>query len=212
MDILKTINTVAGENTYFLTNDQAVLVIDPGSDSDKIVETLTKIGKPVAAILLTHTHYDHIMSVDVVRDQFGQPPVYVSEHEASWLYTPTDNLSGLARHDDMADVIIRPADHHFVEHQVYEIAGFTFEVRPTPGHSIGGVSFVFEEAEAVITGDALFKGTIGRADLPTSDFDSLISGIKTQLFTLPDHYTVYPGHGMNTTIGQEKAFNRFFQD
>lgn len=212
MDILKLLNTVAGENTYFLTNDQAVLVIDPGSDSDKIIETLTKIGKPVAAILLTHTHYDHIMSVDVVRDQFGQPPVYVSEHEASWLYTPTDNLSGLARHDDMADVIIRPADHHFVEHQTYDLAGFRFEVRPTPGHSIGGVSFVFQEEEAVITGDALFKGTIGRADLPTSDFDSLISGIKTQLFTLPDHYMVYPGHGMNTTIGQEKAFNRFFQD
>lgn len=211
MDILKIINTVAGENTYFLTNDQAVLVIDPGSDSDKIVETLTRIGKPVAAILLTHTHYDHIMSVDVVRDRFDNPPVYVSEHEASWLYTPVDNLSGLPRHDDMTDVIIRPADHTFVSHQNYALAGFIFEVRPTPGHSIGGVSFVFPEEEAVITGDALFKGTIGRTDLPTSDMTSLLTGIREQLFTLPEGYTVYPGHGMNTTIGAEKRYNPFFQ-
>lgn len=210
MDILKLTNTVAGENTYFLTNEQAVLVIDPGSDSDKIVKTLSRLGKPVAAILLTHAHYDHIMSVDVVRDQFGNPPVYVSEHEASWLYTPRHNLSGLPRHDDMADVIIRPADHTFVNNHPYDLSGFQFKVQPTPGHSIGGVSFVFDQDKVVITGDALFKDAIGRTDLPTGSFKELIANIKTQLFTLPDHYTVYPGHGMNTTIGQEKAFNPFF--
>lgn len=211
MNILKTINEVARENTYFLTNDQAIIVIDPGSDSQKIIDTLTRLDRPVAAILLTHTHYDHIMSVDIVRQQFGHPPVYVSEQEASWLYTPVDNLSGLARHNDMADVVIKPAENTFVLHQTYQLAGFEFTVRPTPGHSIGGVSFVFEQEEAVITGDALFKGTIGRTDLPTSDQQALLNGIRDQLFTLPDHYTVYPGHGMNTTIGEEKRFNPFFQ-
>lgn len=210
MKILKTINAVASENTYFLTNDQAVLVIDPGSDSQKIIDTLIKIDKPVAAILLTHTHYDHIMSVDIVRERFNYPPVYVSEHEASWLYTPVANLSGLARHDDMADVVIQPAEKIFVLHQTYQLAGFEFTVRPTPGHSIGGVSFVFDQDEVVITGDALFKGTIGRTDLPTSDHQALLTGIRGQLFTLPDHYTVYPGHGMNTTIGNEKRFNPYF--
>lgn len=211
MEILKTINAVAGENTYYLSNDQAILVIDPGSDSQKIIDTLDKLGKPVAAILLTHTHYDHIMSVDVVREYFDQPPVYVSEHEASWLYTPVDNLSGLPRHDDMPNVIIKPADHVFQYEDNYQLAGFNFKVVKTPGHSIGGVSFIFPDDGIVVTGDALFKGTIGRADLPTSNFDDLISGIRRNLFTLPNHYKVLPGHGMNTTIGDEKRYNPFFR-
>lgn len=82
---------------------------------------------------------------------------------------------------------------------------------PTPGHSIGGVSFIFPEEECVITGDALFRETIGRTDLPTSNFEDLIYGIQNNLFTLPNHYTVYPGHGQNTTIAHEKNFNPFFK-
>lgn len=210
MDILKTINQVAQENTYYLINDQAVLVIDPGSDSQKILETLVKIDKPVAAILLTHTHYDHIMGVEAVRAAHQNPPVYVSDKEASWLYTPEDNLSGLPRHDDMADVIVQPADHTFAYDQAYDLTGFQFRVVETPGHSIGGVSFIFPEARAVITGDALFRGSIGRTDLPTGNLDTLLTAVQDRLFTLPEDYTVYPGHGMNTTIGLEKTTNPFF--
>lgn len=210
MKILKTVNTFARENTYYLVNDQACLVIDPGSDTDVICQKLTEINKPVAAILLTHAHYDHIMGVDVVREMFGQPLVYVSEKEESWLYTPTENLSGLSRHNDMADVIIKPADHYFKYEEPYDIAGFHFQVLRTPGHSHGGVSFVFPKEELVFSGDALFKEAIGRTDLPTSNFEDLITSIKTQLFTLPKHYMVYPGHGWDTTIGHEKNFNPFF--
>ena len=82
---------------------------------------------------------------------------------------------------------------------------------PTPGHSIGGVSFIFPEEECVITGDALFRESIGRTDLPTSNFEDLIYGIQNNLFTLQNHYTVYPGHGQNTTIAHEKNFNPFFK-
>lgn len=208
MDILKTFNTVAGENTYYLVNEQAVLVVDPGSDSDKIIDTLTKLGKPIAAILLTHTHYDHIMSLDVVREQFEQPPVYVAAEEADWI---TDNsLNGLARHEELPQLSLQPADHHFQYDTPYDMAGFHFSVVPTPGHSAGGVSFIFPAEELVITGDALFRGTIGRTDLPTGSLEQLLTSIKEQLFTLPDSYTVCPGHGMNTTIGQEKRFNPYF--
>ncbi|MFC3928747.1 MBL fold metallo-hydrolase [Streptococcus caprae] len=210
MKILKSINTVAGENTYFLENDQALIIVDPGSDTETILSKIRELAKPVAAILLTHTHYDHIMSVEAVREAFDHPPIYVSEKEASWLTSPVDNLSGLARHDDMADVLVAPAEFTFQYEEPYEIAGFTFRVLETPGHSWGGVSFVFDEDEAVITGDALFRETIGRWDLPTGDHDQLIESIKTQLFTLPSHYAVYPGHGMNTTIAHEKTFNPHF--
>ena len=91
MNIKMITNPIAYENTYFLSNDEATLVIDPGNDTDTILSLIGDLGKPVAAILLTHTHYDHIMSVEAVREATGAP-VYVSPLEAEWLYTPTLNL------------------------------------------------------------------------------------------------------------------------
>ena len=211
MQILKVTNQVARENTYILENDSHLLLIDPGSDWPKIEEKLTKSGKPLTAILLTHTHYDHIMSLDLVREAFKQPPVYVAEQEKDWLFTPEYNLSGLARHDDMEDLILKPAEHTFTIHRPYHLDGFHFEVRPTPGHSAGGVSFVFPDQNCVFTGDALFKESIGRTDLYTGDLEQLKDGIKSQLFSLPGSFTVHPGHGQNTSIGHEKVFNPWFE-
>lgn len=211
MKIHKTLNSVAYQNTYYLENDNHLLIVDPGSDWAKIESAIKTINKPIAAILLTHTHYDHIMSLEQVRQTFGQPPVYVAESEATWLYTPEMNLSGLPRHDDMDNVVCQPADYTFQYDQPYDLDGFQFSVVQTPGHSIGGVSFIFPAAELVITGDALFREAIGRTDLPTSNFDNLIAGIKQHLLTLPNHYTVYPGHGSSTSIGHEKNFNPFLR-
>ncbi|MBF0787658.1 MULTISPECIES: MBL fold metallo-hydrolase [unclassified Streptococcus] len=210
MKLHKTVNPVAHENTYYLENTSHIIVVDPGSDWEAIRQMIERLGKPIAAILLTHTHYDHIMSLDLVRDHFGAPPVYVAASEASWLYTPEMNLSGLARHDDMDNIVCRPAEQIFQYDKEYHIDGFIFSVVETPGHSIGGVSFIFKEQELVITGDALFREAIGRTDLPTSNFEHLLTSIQTQLFTLPSHYQVYPGHGASTTISHEKAFNPFF--
>lgn len=212
MKVLKSINTLAKENTYYLVSQEACIIIDPGSDTEFILEKIAEIDKPVSAILLTHAHYDHIMSVDAIRQHYQNSPVYISEKEASWLGSPVDNLSGLARHDDMPDVVISPADHHFQYDSPYQLADFHFQVVATPGHSHGGVSFIFPKEEIVFSGDALFKETIGRTDLPTSNFDDLITGIQTKLFTLPNHYKVYPGHGWDTTIGHEKTFNPFFKN
>ncbi|MDY3024742.1 MBL fold metallo-hydrolase [Streptococcus hyovaginalis] len=211
MKIHTIINTVAGENTYLLESDHGVLVIDPGSDWPKIETTLQEIQKPVLAILLTHTHYDHIMSVEAVRQHFNQPPLYVSEKEASWLQSPEDNLSGLPRHDDMANIVVAPAEYTFELRKLYTIGNFSFTVVPTPGHSWGSVSFIFSSEETIFSGDALFKETIGRTDLPTGNFDELISGIRQELFTQPNHFAVYPGHGHSTTIAHEKNFNPYFK-
>lgn len=172
----KIFNTVASENTYLLETETGLLVIDPGSDWEKIEKRIKDLNKPVLAILLTHTHYDHILSVDAVREHFNQPPLYVSKEEASWLQSPKDNLSGLPRHDDFKDVIVAPAEHTFQLRQPYQIGDFAFTVVPTPGHSWGSVSFIFSEEEAIFSGDALFKETIGRTDLPTGNFDELVTG------------------------------------
>lgn len=205
-------NTIAAENTYFITNDVATIIIDPGSDTEQILTTIASLSKPVTAILLTHTHYDHIMSVEAVRKETAAP-VYVSALEADWLYTPELNLSGLPRHEyDLPNVVVNPAEYTFSINQVYDISDFSFTVLATPGHSQGGGSFVFEQDKVVFTGDALFSGTIGRTDLNTGNLEVLKTSITTQLFTLPNDYQVFPGHGPKTSIGHEKSFNPFFNN
>lgn len=211
MKITTITNEIASENTYILENKNSLIIIDPGSNGQDILSSIARIDKPIAAILLTHTHYDHIISLDLVRAHYDWPSVYVSPKEASWLFTPKDNLSGLIRHADIPDVITKPAEELFISDKNYHVDDFNFTVLETPGHSIGGVSFVFDEEEIVITGDALFFESVGRSDLPTGDFDQLSKSIKEKLFTLPNHYQVFPGHGKPTTIGHEKNFNPFLK-
>ncbi|MDR0614808.1 MAG: MBL fold metallo-hydrolase [Lactobacillales bacterium] len=196
-------NKIASENTYFVFNERAILIIDPGSDKDALLKMVKKIGKEPLAILLTHTHYDHIMGISALCHAYPKLSVYVSKNEASWLYTPQMNLSGLFRHQDMEDVVIDKADEFFTEDKEYNLGGITFQAISTSGHSIGGMSFVFNKF--LFTGDALFKGTIGRVDLPTGDLDQLVTNIKQKLFILPDEFNIFPGHGKDTTIGAEKS-------
>ena len=107
-------------------------------------------------------------------------------------------------------ITTRPAEEELLIGDEMTIGEFTFKVLPTPGHSPGGVSFVFEEGDFVITGDALFGGSIGRTDFPGSNHEQLLTSIREQLFTLPEHYTIYPGHMGCSTIGHEKNYNPFF--
>lgn len=204
MHVKRLITGDIDENCYLIWQDQSLLIIDPGADAAVIRQQIERTGASPIAILLTHTHYDHIGAVDDLRDDY-QVPVYVNPLEIEWLQHPAFNLS--ERFSKDKQVIVRPAEYK-LELRDYTLGDMSFKVVPTPGHSIGSVSFIF--SDSVVSGDTLFNGSIGRTDLPTGDLKQLFDSIQTQLFTLPDNYSVYPGHGLSTTIGYEKAMNPFF--
>ncbi len=166
---MKIIGLVTGpvqENCYLIWKEDFLLIIDPGAEAARLIAEIEKTGAKPAAILLTHTHYDHIGAVDHLRDYY-QIPVYVSPLEQEWLSDPMKNLSG--RHPELGTITARPAEFE-LELKEYEIAGMSFKVVATPGHSIGSVSFIFDNF--VVSGDALFKGSIGRTDLPTGNLSN----------------------------------------
>src|SRR5699024_1079487 len=117
-----------------------------------------------------------------------QVPLYVSPKEKDWLTDPNKNLSSLVGNP----MRLKEAENYFNPTEELQIADFSFKIVPTPGHSPGSVSFIFEEEEVVISGDALFAGSIGRTDLPGSEPQKLIPGVRQELLTLPDHFSVYP--------------------
>ncbi|HCT96293.1 MBL fold metallo-hydrolase [Vagococcus sp.] len=195
------------ENCYFIYNDESMLIVDPGEDEVEIKRIVEELGRKPVAILLTHTHYDHIGAVETIRHTYDIP-VYVHPIEQEWLGNPTLNLSG--RHPGMKDIVVAPAEHEF-ELKDYTLGGMTFKVVHTPGHSPGSVSFIFPEARFVVSGDALFAGSVGCSDLPFGDGKQLLEVIKSELFTLPKDYAVYPGHRGASTIGKEIETNPFFR-
>lgn len=195
------------ENCYLIYNETSLLIVDPGNDALHIQEEITFTGATPVGILITHTHYDHIGALEEIRTHYNIP-VYVSDIEQSWLSDPSLNLSGLARHDDMADVVCQPAEYILTPYETYTLGDLSFKVVPTPGHSPGSLSFIFDGF--VVTGDALFSGSIGRSDLPFGDMPTLLHSVRTELFTLPENYIAYPGHGPATTIQKEIRTNPFF--
>jgi hydroxyacylglutathione hydrolase len=192
-------------NCYILTKGDACLVIDPGDEGQKLIKKIEELKVKPQAILLTHAHFDHIGAVDEVRDEY-KIPVYIHEKEAKWLLDPSLNGSQFF----MGNLVrLKPADQIFVEEKVQSVGDFTFQLFETPGHSPGSVSFYFEEAGFVLSGDALFYGSIGRTDLSGGNHDQLLKSIHDKLLTLPEETYCLPGHGPVTTIGNEMDSNPF---
>ena len=127
-----------------------------------------------------------------------------------WLMNPIDNLSGLHVMTIWKTLLSIQQNTTSISLRTIKSRISSLKVVPTPGHSIGGISLIFDEEEIVFSGDASLKETIGRWDLPTGNHDQLLTSIREQLFTLPNHYKVFPGHGWDTTIGHEKNFNPHF--
>ncbi len=184
------------ENTYVISKGKFCLVIDPGSDLNKINEYLSSKSLKTKAILLTHGHYDHI-GVAKELSLIEKCNIYACSFEREIIEDAEKNGSlKYSRKSVVLDNVI-----YFGEEIILEIGEFKVDVIFIPGHSPGGVGYII--GDAIFTGDTLFKGTCGRTDLYGGSKKELKKSLE-YLFTLDDSYTVFPGHGDVTTIGEER--------
>jgi hydroxyacylglutathione hydrolase len=197
------------ENTYILAKPGSgeCLIVDPGFDPQQILDTLEEHSLTPVAILLTHGHADHIAGNAFLKERWPNCPLIIGYGDASKLTNAVGNLSAAYG----IELLSPPADRTVREGEQLEIAGIKFTVRETPGHSAGHVVFVSENHSPciVIGGDVLFAGSIGRTDFPDGSFADLKRSIHEKLFVLPDDTVVLPGHGPQTTVGDEKRTNPF---
>lgn len=195
------------ENCYIFgcSKTRKAVIIDPGDNARAILRVVDQQALKVEKIINTHAHFDHVMAVTAVRAATGAPfllhradlPVLreLPERVRLWL-------------DMEVDPVADP-DGYLEDGELIKVGDEELEVRFTPGHAPGHVVFVHHAGRQLFGGDTLFQGSIGRFDLPGADGPTLFQSIRTRLFTLPDDYTVYPGHGPATTIGAERSDNPY---
>jgi glyoxylase-like metal-dependent hydrolase (beta-lactamase superfamily II) len=196
------------ENTYVVWRPDRTdaMVVDPGLEPEAILAFLEDQSLDVAVILNTHGHADHIAGNQAMKARYPQAPLVIGVHETALLSDPNLNMSAPFGFS----IVSPPADQTVNEGDTIEFAGIKLEVLEIPGHSPGHDVFVVRETPIIVlSGDVLFRGSVGRCDFPGGDFELLASGIRTKLYTLPDDAVVYPGHGPVTKVGHEKRTNPF---
>ena len=198
------------ENCFIVRENDApsALIVDPGDEADKILGALERLNiEMVEAILITHTHFDHVGAVAPVA-RATSAPVYCPALETQVLanimdYVPWPGFGPFESYE---------ADHTVAGGETLELAGLGIDVLFTPGHSPGHVTYAIADREVVFSGDVLFQGSVGRVDLPGGDWPALLASIESLLNAYPDETTVYPGHMGLTTLGRERATNPFLSE
>jgi hydroxyacylglutathione hydrolase len=209
MDVrMLTVGMVA-ENCFVLRREGSDrgLVVDPGDEAERVLATIEDLGVGIDAILLTHTHFDHVGAVAPVAKATGAP-VYCPKIEVPVLadimsYVPWPGFGPFESYD--ADETVEGGER-------LELAGFDLDVLFVPGHSPGHVAYSIADEQALFSGDVIFQGSVGRVDLPGGDWATLARSIATLLDTLPPETRVHPGHMGLTTLGQEAATNPFLRE
>jgi glyoxylase-like metal-dependent hydrolase (beta-lactamase superfamily II) len=180
-------------------------IIDPGDESERILEMATRHRIKVEQIIITHGHSDHIAAVDEIKSA-TDADIYIHKDDAGMLTDPAKNLSLYFSEP----VAVPSADGFLEEGRPHNVGKVEFKIFHVPGHSAGSVC-LYNDGIAIV-GDTVFNGSIGRTDFPGGSFDRLIQNIKSKLFTLPGNTILYPGHGPQTTVEQEKRINPFLRD
>ena len=191
-------------NLYLLTTPGShdAIVVDPSIESEDVLRQIEARGLRIQRILLTHAHIDHILMVKPFHDRTGAP-VWLNADDR-FLY---DRGKDQAEQMGMAWPGTAPIAHWITDGEEVGIPGMAVRAIRTPGHSPGSVTFATEEG--LIAGDVLFRGSVGRTDLPGGDWATLVKSIRELVFAYPPETTVYPGHGPVTTVGLEMKTNPF---
>jgi len=197
------------ENSFVVSDETGECIfIDPGfyydEEFDEIREYVASNHLRPVKITNTHCHFDHIMGVELIRNEFNIP-FCAHPDDVFWV----DKVVEQGQMFGFSLLPVRPADELLHENEPVRFGNTVLEIIHVPGHSPGHVVFYNAESEILIGGDVLFYGSIGRTDLPGGDYTTLISAIKNKLFPLPDQTKVYCGHGPETTLGFEKRTNPF---
>jgi hydroxyacylglutathione hydrolase len=202
-----TVGPVA-ENCYLVRGEPADrgLVVDPGEEAERILRLVDELGVAVEGILVTHTHFDHIGAVAPVAEA-TEAPVYCPEIEVPVL---ADIMSwvppGFGPYESY------DADHALTGGERLELAGLEIDVLHTPGHSPGHLTYSIPAEAALFSGDVLFRGSVGRVDLPGGHGPTLMATLRELADGFPEQTTVYPGHMQVTTLGAERATNPFLAE
>ena len=191
---------------YYDEKTKEGVIIDPGADSNNVIDAVAQLGFEPKAILLTHGHSDHIGAVRDVKENYNIP-LYSGKHSKELLANPVANLSAMMG----LEITSPPADYWLDDEDVISIGTQTFRILFTPGHSPGSICFLDETENVLFCGDTIFHGSIGRTDFPGCSQEVLLNSIHTKLMTLPDSIICVPGHGPSTTIGGERVNNPFLQ-
>ncbi len=180
-------------------------IIDCGFEPQSMLDYIGSHELHPQQVILTHAHVDHIAGLETLRTAWPNVPILVHPAEQSALTDPIGNLSAA-----LAEPVIAPAATGTIDSSgQLKLADTAFEVRHTPGHSPGGITLYSANEQVAFVGDVLFAGSIGRHDFPGCSLGQLIKSIRRQLMTLPDETRVFPGHGMETSIGRERMENPF---
>lgn len=209
MKIEKFVVNPLGENSFIISDETGECIfIDPGfyyeEEHEEIKDYLKSNQLIPVKITNTHCHFDHIMGVEFIRNEFKIPFCAHSE-DAFWV----EKAVGQGEMFGFEMKPVAPIDFFLVENEYVEFGNTKLKIIHIPGHSPGHVVFYNEKDKILIAGDVLFYGSIGRTDLPGGNYETLISNIKNKLFALPDETKVFCGHGPETNLGFEKSTNPF---
>jgi glyoxylase-like metal-dependent hydrolase (beta-lactamase superfamily II) len=196
------------ENCYVIGDQESRIgaLIDPGDEAARIAMAVEETGLDIGSIIVTHAHIDHVGAVAALTEEYACPVLMHAEAEPALEALPTQAMMMGIRFGKVPEI-----DRYLEGEEVVEVGDLRLRSLYTPGHAPGHLAFYLQDEGLVLSGDALFAGSVGRVDLPGGSMEVLMQSIEERLLTLPNETVVYPGHGPRTTIGNERTSNPFLQ-